>query len=341
MRLSQVLIAFALLVSCTTSLEAGRRTLASKQHAVDSTRSLRVAQSTFDEERIIPELTKWFRTTYWLNSGKTDEYVKKALGLDNLSGATLKSAPNYVYYEHFLDALEGRVLKSWLAEGKSTKSVWADYKLEDIPTAQLKDNEGFKTYLRYAIMEDNYIFKLKSNDQLVKVDYSGTRAEMNAKVDMWISLKRPNWYVKKMLNLDHRSINAFRNSPNYPRYERFEDAMQEVTLKDWLAKGYSTKHILTSYKLHEVPLDKLERNDNYKMYVRYATMVDDEIFNGGKKVKVEADEIPLEVNTKVEIWASKNRPNEYVEEILGLNGAADKTSANYKYYEYFLTLKKG
>ncbi|KAF4032538.1 hypothetical protein GN244_ATG15558 [Phytophthora infestans] len=329
MCIRQVLILFALLASCTISIDAEQRVLVSEQRTVDRARSLRAAESTNNEERIMTEIIKRLRTATWIETGRTDDYVKTTLRLDNLFGAALKSAPNYMYYEHFLNALEGRILEVWLSKGVPTKNVWATYKLDDIPTAQLNDNDGFKTYLRYAIMEDNKIFKLKSNDQPVAIDYSGTPAELKAKVDMWVSLKRPNYYVSRMLDLDRRSINTFRRSPKFQLYEMFQ-------MKTWAAKGYPTNYFWKDHRLHEVPQQQLQNNGLYKKFVRYAMMVDDESFKNGKTVKITADESKAEISTKVTIWASKDRPFEYVKKVLGLRGAADTTNANYKYFEDFL-----
>ncbi|ETM03361.1 hypothetical protein F442_00460 [Phytophthora nicotianae P10297] len=329
MRLYLKLIVFVLLVSGTTLVEAAQ----SKRHTVGSTRSLRVAKSTDNEERGIQDLTKALKTTFWLETGKSDDYVRNVLGLKNLSGDKLKTAPNYVYYEHFLHALEGRKLQSWLAKGKTTKSVWAEYKLDDIRAAQLKDNDGFKTYLRYAIMEDNHFYKQRIMEQPVKVDYSGTPAELSAKVDMWFTLNRPTWYVKKMLNLDRRSINTFLKSPNYLHYERFE-------MKTWMAKKYSTNAFWKDHKLNTVPVKQLESKRIYRKFVRYATMVDDESFqlykSGQQFEKLKAGESEAEIKTKVAIWASKDRPFKYVQDMLGINGARDTLNANYKYFEDFV-----
>ncbi|KAJ8508227.1 hypothetical protein ON010_g18892 [Phytophthora cinnamomi] len=70
-------------------------------------------------------------------------------------------------------------------------------------------------------MEDDKIFSLKNADAEVKIEYGGSPAEMEAKLEMWVLAKRPNWYVKKMLNLDGRSRNAMLKSEYYPYYEKF------------------------------------------------------------------------------------------------------------------------
>ncbi|OWZ14468.1 RxLR effector protein [Phytophthora megakarya] len=284
-------------------------------------------------------ISKWASTMWWLETGKTDDYIKKTLKLDGLTGTALKSAPNYAYYEHFLYTREGYMLENWLKKGYSTKEIWARYKLDDVPLTLLKDKDGFKTYLRYATMEDDKIFKLKKQDKDVEIDESNTASEMIAKVDMWVSLDRPSWYVKAMLDLDRRSYKAFHNSRNYWLYKRFEQANDDRTLATWLANKVPTERIWTTFKI-----DELSRgNRGYKIYVRYAKMKDDETFNlwfTGNAFERESGNIPSEMNTKVEIWADAKRPNSYVKEVLHLNKFAPKTSPNYKYYEKFVELRE-
>ncbi|KAG7378054.1 hypothetical protein PHYPSEUDO_010615 [Phytophthora pseudosyringae] len=343
MRLCHVLVVVALLASSGTlaTKSSPSRVISTNSFDVKGARSLRVAKSVYKEERMVPALTKWMKTTIWLETGKSDDYVKKTLGLDELSGAALKSAPNYAYYEHFLQALEGRKLDLWLTKGVLSKDVWAKYRLDDVPTAQLKENDGFKTYLRYATMQDENIYKQRYYDKDVAIDYSGTPAEMEAKVGMWLSLDRPDWYVKKMLNLDRRSRNSLRGSENYPLYKKFANAMEGRQLEKWLAAGIPTERVWRISKLDDIPQAKLKNNEAYHTYVRYATMVDDQNFqlkNSGKEVKVELGGSTAELEAKVKIWASAKRPNKYVEEMLNLDSAALATSPNYKYYETFVKL---
>ncbi|OWZ07700.1 RxLR effector protein [Phytophthora megakarya] len=225
MRLTQVV--FALLIACCGNLTT--KSNPSVTVSVNNPRSLRIHKPIDDEERMFQVISKWATTTWWLETGKTDDYIKKTLGLEGLWGSALKSAPNYMYYEHFLETREGYILKNLLKREYPTKDIWAMYNLENVPSTQLKEKEGFKTYLRYAIMEDDKIFKLKSQDKDVVIDTSNTTPEMVAKVDMWVSLGRPKWYVKTMLNLDRRSYKATRTSKNYWLYERFENAIKGRT----------------------------------------------------------------------------------------------------------------
>jgi hypothetical protein len=200
----------------------------SHRSPVTAGRSLRGTTSTDEERNIFATLVSRAKTTYWIETGHSSKDVKKVLKLENLSGAALKAAPNFKLYDDFVQALEGRKLNRWLSEGLSTQQVWAAYKLDDIPAAQLKESDKYKTFVRYAKMEDDKIFKLKSNDADVKIDFSNGPTEMAVKMDIWVAAERPTWYVKKVLNLDSRGIKSFRSSKNYPYYEEYLRRVQEA-----------------------------------------------------------------------------------------------------------------
>ncbi|POM69181.1 Secreted RxLR effector peptide protein [Phytophthora palmivora] len=334
MQLNHVLLVLSFIGSCGT-LATKSNPVFSSVATVNNPRLLRETKLTYNEERMVDTFLKSMRTSFWLETGKSDEYVKKTLELDNLSEAALKSAPNYQYYEHFLFTREGRMLDEWLLKGIPTREVWTRYNLEGVLVAQLKDNDGFKTYLRYATMEDDKIFKLKSQDKDVTIDYSATPGELNAKVDMWVSLERPSWYVKKMLNLDRRSYDAFRKSANYKLYEKYEYGIEGRKLEKWLLAGIPPKLIWDTYKLDELSPANFRA---YQMYIRYGIMHDDEVFKlwkSGKEIKPELGGTS-EMEVKVKIWASLKRPDQYVEELLNLDRNALKTSPNYEFYQKFL-----
>ncbi|GMF24645.1 unnamed protein product [Phytophthora lilii] len=199
----------------------------SPTYQTDREKSLRVAatiesDSTSSEDRGgLQSLVAWARTNYWIETGKTDEYVKKALGLENVSGAALKSAPNYFYYEHFRQTIEWRKLDAWLRNKIPSQLVWKKLNLKDIPAAERVDNDDYKMFVRYVKMEDDNFFYYKNNDIDIKIKYGGSPEEMAIKLDVWVEAKRPNWYVQKMLNLDFRSRNALRKSEYYPYYQEF------------------------------------------------------------------------------------------------------------------------
>ncbi|KAL4150180.1 hypothetical protein PRNP1_009585 [Phytophthora ramorum] len=326
--------------SSITSLDAEHK-FPANYFTVDGRRSLRASKSIDDEERVIPAISKWMKTTFWLNAGKSDEHVRKTLGLEGLSGAALKASPNYAYYEHFLYALEGRKLDDMLSREVSTQSVWNENKLDDILAAQLKDSDGFKTYARYVTMYDDKMISLRNKDKDVNLEFGGSTAEKNAKVEIWISAERPSWYVRKVLNLDVRSKNARQGSENYKYYKNFLHGIEGRKMDRWLSAGVTTHQVWGFYQLDEMSYTLLKKRSSLMSYVRYATMYDDEMFklsSSGKEVKIGSEASPAEINIKVEIWASANRPKEYVEKILGLEKSALTTSPNYPYYERFLQL---
>ncbi|GMF48047.1 unnamed protein product [Phytophthora fragariaefolia] len=161
------------------------------------------------------------RLQLWLEAGATKAQVRQALELEGLTGTALKSAPNYIHYEEFLNARQGRLLESWLKKNIPSQNVWLSKNLDNVPKELLEDSKAYKMFVRYAKMEDDKIFKLKNQDKEVDILYGGSPAEMEAKLDIWVSAGRPNWYVRKMLNLDSRSRRAFLKSKYYPYYDKF------------------------------------------------------------------------------------------------------------------------
>nr|AEK80985.1 Avh230 [Phytophthora sojae] len=164
----------------------------------------------------------WLRQQYWLETEKSKSYVKQALSLDGLEGAALKAAPNFVHYDDFVYARQGNILKNWLDEGLTTPQLAKHYKLNDIPAIELKkDTNKYKKLVRFAKMEDEKIFNLRNSDVDVKMVNGGSPAEMEAKLEAWVSARRPRYYVRKMLNLDNRSRKTLLGSKYYSYYGRF------------------------------------------------------------------------------------------------------------------------
>ncbi|KAG7395154.1 hypothetical protein PHYBOEH_004179 [Phytophthora boehmeriae] len=93
---------------------------------------------------------KSVEANYWVKTGKSDDYVKKALGLDKLSVDKLRTHPNYKYFAQFQT---GR-LKVWLKKDLSTGDVWRNYGLNKMPFAQAEKTIEFQFYTTYVKMFD-------------------------------------------------------------------------------------------------------------------------------------------------------------------------------------------
>ncbi|GMF31757.1 unnamed protein product [Phytophthora fragariaefolia] len=80
----------------TATLET-RQPNISSAHLPDSLfrgqRQLRSVQT--GERGIISSIKMWAKVKYWASAGKSEEYVKKSLGIDGLSGKSLEKNPNY------------------------------------------------------------------------------------------------------------------------------------------------------------------------------------------------------------------------------------------------------
>ncbi|KAE8966549.1 hypothetical protein PR003_g29399 [Phytophthora rubi] len=221
-KLLLVVTASIFATSCAIATESDRDEFSSVVGGSDNRRILLRGAAEAGADNEDRGLFSWARLQYWLETGTSKSDVKKALGLAGLEDDALKAAPNFIYYEDFVYARRGRILENWLDNGITTQRVWRHYGLpvDDIPAA-LKGTDNYKNFMRYAKMEDDKIFNLKNSDKKVTIERGGSPAEMEAKLDTWVLAKRPNWYVKYMLDLDHRARNAYLNSKYYRYYEKF------------------------------------------------------------------------------------------------------------------------
>ncbi|KAL4150215.1 hypothetical protein PRNP1_009619 [Phytophthora ramorum] len=179
-----------------------------------------------EERGVLSSIKNWGKMDYWLTVGKSDDEVKKALKMDGLTGAALKAHPNYKQLEKFMYKREGQQMDNWLAEGISTKSVWGHLGLAGMNEAQRKNSDKLRAYVRYATKYDDECWNYKNTVLEPPIEYGGSPAEMNVKVQIWAKAKRENWYVEEMLGLDGLSKVRRKANPNNKYYLEFLDLMK-------------------------------------------------------------------------------------------------------------------
>nr|AEK81181.1 Avh329 [Phytophthora sojae] len=139
----------------------------------------------------------------WVNAGESVDNVKAALGMERLSGATLEAHSSYKYYQKFVE----KTLKKWLKDDTSTYRAWINLGLLDGHSS-----DAFETYMRYAKMFNDEMWRTKGTLDQPPIYLEGSRAERLAKAQVWADAQRPNWYVctpvKSELNPTIRTISS-------------------------------------------------------------------------------------------------------------------------------------
>ncbi|OWZ05409.1 Avirulence (Avh) protein [Phytophthora megakarya] len=150
----------------------------------------------------------------------------------------------------------------------------------------------------------------------------------------WIHSNEKDDIVFKELGLIGLTGEALFSHPNYKRWVEFEQKWMKKLIED----GVSTATFWSVYNLDK----SSEHSEAFKLYVRYATMYDNEIYSNQynlyRRPIVYYGGTKKEIFAKVDIWAKNNRPRDYVKTFLKLGFAnKDQLLAN-PYYSKFLEL---
>ncbi|EEY54338.1 secreted RxLR effector peptide protein, putative [Phytophthora infestans T30-4] len=127
---------------------------------------------------------------WWLETGRSDDYVMKKLKLNGLKGAALTTHKNYQIYDRFAKkALMNRLSKR-LEDNTATYSVWKELGLDHVSKAsdlpKIMNSENFKIYEKYVKAFDDRIIHLWRTwhgvvPQAAAITREVTEAEMTAR----------------------------------------------------------------------------------------------------------------------------------------------------------------
>ncbi|KAE9105370.1 hypothetical protein PF010_g13040 [Phytophthora fragariae] len=152
-------------------------------------------------------LAGW-RVTFWAKAGKSDEDVKKKLGIFYLTDGEMVAVPKYKYYLQFWFKTEEKRLQQWFTgNGIPTSKAWQLLRVDTLPAAQRERSAAYKAYKRYAKMYDDRLFQRYTNkESIYPIVPSYNRnipypEEMSGLVRMWVAQKRPYDYVMRVLGL--------------------------------------------------------------------------------------------------------------------------------------------
>ncbi|GMF44439.1 unnamed protein product [Phytophthora fragariaefolia] len=151
----------------------------------------------------------------WVESGKSSEDVKKALGVFFVSDKQMLASPQYRYYLEFWLRTERQQLEDWLTgSGIRTSQAWERLRINTIPVAQRESSPLYKAYQTYATRYDDQLFQSYASGMANK----------------WVAKKRPLQYVKKVLSLSGHS--SERSDPGTKYYQKYRDLLIQELKKE-------------------------------------------------------------------------------------------------------------
>ncbi|CAI5723894.1 unnamed protein product [Hyaloperonospora brassicae] len=159
--------------------------------------------------------------------------------------------------------------------------------------------------------------------------------------NMWLAVGKTDDEVKELLGLKGLTGTELVTASGFKIFEGFQHARKEIELKKWLSE-HKTAHIVWMLlKPKKMPLDEFMRSDDYGRYLRYARMEDDAIYQrfwkSEEDVVVDPDELPVELNARVDMWAESKRPWIFVKRRLGIKDSIFiNTILSHPKFEYYL-----
>ncbi|OWZ08314.1 RxLR effector protein [Phytophthora megakarya] len=150
------------------------------------------------------------KLNWWEILGKSNNYVKKKLGLENMKGEELKKHAHFRYYLKYVDDTEEFAL--WQKVDTSTYQVWKDLGLENkVKTIDdlemVRGTDEFRKYKRFVnIFDKNMADRLAWGSRYHPPRYAdphATEVEWFVRAGIWGEAKRDDQFVKRMLGLMH------------------------------------------------------------------------------------------------------------------------------------------
>ncbi|OWZ03207.1 Avirulence (Avh) protein [Phytophthora megakarya] len=182
-------------------------------------RRVRIVSDSSDPEERAPSI-KWLmerQMERWVSEGATRRTVMKELGITGRKGKALMRHPNYKRLQEFLSKSESSKMQRMLHKVDTT-FVWDRYKLEQLSKLGRKKSRRFQFYLRYSMAYDDMVFR-NQNQYLLRLVYSAaSKEEMVVKVAIWALAKRPNEYVKGILDLKTASRRELQENRYYQEF---------------------------------------------------------------------------------------------------------------------------
>ncbi|KAE8883194.1 hypothetical protein PF005_g25297 [Phytophthora fragariae] len=173
-------------------------------------RSLRARDVIDTEDKSTEDRGLWthVKVRWWLETEKTDDYVKEALKLNGLKGEALTQNKNYKAYQYFVKKSEEFKLNKWYRHEFSTFQGWKEVGFVKITKAsdldKIRDTKQFSVYKDYVNYLDNYLFQgLKAgySPPAAMVRRGTSEAELTARTEIMAEAGRSVPYAKVALGM--------------------------------------------------------------------------------------------------------------------------------------------
>ncbi|POM74104.1 Secreted RxLR effector peptide protein [Phytophthora palmivora] len=174
-------------------------------------RSLRSDKSVGAEDQDLEEkgFIKYLKVQWWLETGKSDDHVRKVLKLNGLDDATMKTRPNYKYYEYFARKSVDYELSKWFQKQYTTFNVWTKLGFQDVTLKtsddllKLLNTANGKIYKRYVNGVDYRARKslYAGYKPSISIDSYATEAEMIARTTIMANAEKNEAVAKVLLGL--------------------------------------------------------------------------------------------------------------------------------------------
>ncbi|KAK1943326.1 hypothetical protein P3T76_004722 [Phytophthora citrophthora] len=209
---------------------------------LSSGRSLRIATDTGleqDEERgiittIRTAFSKKAKVDAWAKADKSDDFVRKALKMENVADDQLWAMKNYPLYQRFAEKAEAKKINDWLIGDVPTYSAWVKLGLgsyDDIE--KVKSTAGFKTYEKFVNQYDDQVLNLlKDYGVAVPVAKATSPTEMNARMDILAAANRGDDYAKQVLGLDKLKGVELTSHTNYRYFKHYKRVVKDLKAGD-------------------------------------------------------------------------------------------------------------
>ncbi|EEY53913.1 secreted RxLR effector peptide protein, putative [Phytophthora infestans T30-4] len=181
---------------------------------------------------------KHVKVRWWLETEKSDDFVRKALKLNGLDDTAMKAHKNYKYYAYFAKKAEDYLFNKWLRNHVPTFEAWKSLNLGKITKAdQLKEIANTKNFISYSRFvkqyDDNVVSTLNAgyNPPVVAVARGASEAEITARTMIMASARRDDDVAKVLLGLTKPGYprrvldgNALTQHDEYKYYQLFKEA---------------------------------------------------------------------------------------------------------------------
>ncbi|KAG7384963.1 hypothetical protein PHYPSEUDO_002045 [Phytophthora pseudosyringae] len=247
-----------------------------KLKSLKTFKSLSRAANTFSN-KISPALPIKSKLQVWSNNGKSVDFVKKELGLDELAGAAFTQAKNFKYYDDFVTTQ----LPIWAKNELTPDEVVARLGLQGLSGVALTSNPNFKYYDEFVTKQALVWSKqdLSVGSVLVRLgldtlagaarteaaNYKYYNEFVISQMRTWVANDVSVTDVMAKLKLDKLTGDAFLSHPNYVYYKSFVKSK----LRTWAMDGESLDDVVLKLGLEGLPGKMLETHPNYKFLVKY------------------------------------------------------------------------